>query len=81
MGWASIIAAIIQVVAPIFEKWLQDWLQNKLRAAAPDTPSVGALSARDAKLFLLNKVKADLWWFQTAKLHAVDQAIARVNAA
>jgi hypothetical protein len=34
MGWAAIIAAIIELFGPMLKEWLQKWLESRLKKAA-----------------------------------------------
>jgi hypothetical protein len=34
MGWAAIIAAIIELFGPLLKEWLQKWLESRLKKAA-----------------------------------------------
>lgn len=45
MGWASIIAALIQLFGPALVEWLQKWLDGILKRAAESLPDVTTYAA------------------------------------
>ena len=45
MGWAAIIAAVIELFGPLIAEWLRKWLDQKLVMAATLLPSPGGNEA------------------------------------
>lgn len=79
MDWPAIFAAIISVVGDLVEKWLKDWLDNRLKAVEAklppaDTPDYSSRVALEA-------VYDSLWFFQPGKKRFVASLLVPVPAA
>lgn len=48
MGWASIIAALLEVFGPILQDWLKECTKERLEDAAADLPDVGSYASEGA---------------------------------
>jgi hypothetical protein len=68
MGWAAIIAAIIELFGPMLKEWLQKWLESRLKKAAEriNVADFGT-DERAAKVALLNVAIADTPRFMFAR--------------
>lgn len=78
---AAIILAIVQLFGPIVAKWIQDWLESRLKRAAEQLPPATAFASDGAAASaLFDKAIANEWWFnvrarrrlRNAKAHTVD---------
>lgn len=77
MGWAAVVAAILQVVDPHVVNWLKKWLGDRLKVVAAGRGGdveVGAAATAD----LLAEVYAGLWFWHSGKKRFVKslQAVA-----
>lgn len=48
MGWAAIIAAIMQVFGPLLAEWLQKWLDSLLNKSAARLPTLSSFNTAEA---------------------------------
>lgn len=68
MGWAAIIAGILQILGPIFSEWIRKWLEERLNRAARELGETGSAAAlfdraiadqrRGPKRMLLKRLRA-----------------------
>ncbi|HVL15721.1 MAG TPA: hypothetical protein VM529_24325 [Gemmata sp.] len=48
MGWASLIAALIQLLGPVLQEWLKDCTEEKLKEAAAQLPKASTFGSEGA---------------------------------
>lgn len=47
MGWAAIIAVILEIFGPLLAEWLQKWLDSLLNKAASRLPAASSFATED----------------------------------
>lgn len=77
--WTVLIEALLATVGPILEKAILAWLSQRLHIEALSLQPASDAPDKLNKLTLLQRVRDSLWFFQFAKINAVDAAIARVK--
>ncbi len=74
MGWAAIIAAIMEIFGPLLSDWLKECTEDRLSNATADLPPVGEFVSEGAAAYaMFDAAIADLPRFAFIRRRALER--------
>jgi hypothetical protein len=74
MGWASIVALILELVGPLLEKWMAECTADRLESASAELPPATSFASQgDAATALFDKAIDDLPRFAFVRRRALER--------
>lgn len=83
--WINVFLSLAKLLGPLLLDWLKERLADEAKKLDADETKYGLVYSvpinQDARLVLLERVRASLWFYQIGKHRVIDTAITAVRSA